>query len=217
MPAEMLRSIKEKVAPEHTALVIVDMVNDFVHPEGKAAVRGNRPLDFIHSIIPGIRRLLDAARDTGAMVVHIQHTTLQNGLSDSGPWLDSRLQATYSAVDVCMDGSWGQEIIAELQPQDGEAVVKKFRYGAFTGTNLDLVLSSAGIRTVVCCGASTNVCVEATAREAFALEYYVVLPRDACGSWSEPLHESSLATAGQRYAAVTHVDDVVDVWSGEGG
>jgi ureidoacrylate peracid hydrolase len=151
------------------------------------------------------------------MVVHIQHTTLLNGLSDSGPWLDARMQAIYSAVDVCMDGSWGQEIIQELQPADGEAVVKKFRYGAFAGTDLDLILRSAGIRTVVCCGASTNVCVEATAREAFALEYYVVLPRDACGSWSEALHDASLATAAQRYAAVTQVDDVVGVWTPEAG
>lgn len=213
MRTELLRTVEAKVAPQHTALVIVDMVNDFVHPEGKAATRGKRPLDFIRSVIPGIRGLVDAAREAGVLVVHIQHTTLLDDLSNSGPWLDSRMNATYSAVDVCMDGTWGQEIIEELQPESGEAVIKKYRYGAFAGTNLDLVLSSTGIRTVICCGASTNVCVEATAREAFALEYYVVLPRDACASWSEPLHEASLATAGQRYAAVTTVDDVAGVWS----
>jgi nicotinamidase-related amidase len=217
MRVEPLRTIEAKVAPEHTALVIVDMVNDFVHPEGKAATRGKRPLDFIHSIIPAIRQLLDAAREGGALVVHIQHTTLPDDLSNSGAWLDARMKAPYSAVDVCMEGTWGQQIIDQLQPEGGEAVVQKYRYGAFAGTNLDLVLRSAGIRTAICVGASTNVCVEATAREAFALDYYTVLPRDACASWSRELHEASLQTAEQRYAAVPSVDEILRAWSQAGG
>lgn len=209
-----MRELADKLDPAHTALVIVDMENDFVHPEGKAATRGDRPLDHIRAIIPEIRRLLDAARDAGAFVAHIQHTTLLNGLSDSPVWLDARLKAPYSAVDVCLDGTWGQQLIDELQPLDGEAVVQKYRYGAFVGTRLELVLRSAGVRTVVCVGAATNVCVEATAREAFAHEFYVVLPRQACGSWNADLHEGTLTTAAARYAAVCDVDEIVDRWSG---
>jgi ureidoacrylate peracid hydrolase len=208
-----MRELADKLDPAHAALVIVDMENDFVHPEGKGAKRGNRPLDHIRAIIPEIRRLLDAAREAGAFVAHIQHTTLLNGLSDSPVWLDARLKAPYSAVDVCLDGTWGQQIIDELQPAEGEAVVQKYRYGGFTGTRLELVLRSAGVRTAVCVGAATNVCVEATAREAFAHEFYVVLPRQACGSWNAELHEGTLATAAARYAAVCDVDDIVARWS----
>jgi nicotinamidase-related amidase len=212
-----MRELAEKLEPAHTALVIVDMENDFVHPEGKAATRGGRPLDHIHAIIPSIQELLAAARAASVLIVHIQHTTLADDLSNSGPWFDARMKATYSAIDVCLDGTWGQQIIDELRPLEGEAIVRKYRYGAFVGTNLDLVLRSAGIRTTVCCGAATNVCVEATAREAFSHEYYVVLPRQACGSWSASLHEASLATAAHRYASVCDVEEVVARWGSERG
>lgn len=209
---EPIATLEEKLRPAHTALLIVDMENDFVHVDGKASKLGKRPLGHIHAIVPHIRSLLDGAREAGAHVVHIQHTTLADGLSNSGPWLDARRKATYSAVDVCLEGTWGQKIIDELQPVPGEAVIQKYRYGAFVGTNVDLVLRTLGVRTVVCCGAATNVCVEATAREAFSHEYYVVLPRDACGSWDASLHEASLTTAGHRYAAVCGVGDVLEAW-----
>jgi nicotinamidase-related amidase len=212
------RTLAEKLAPRRCALAIVDMVNDFAHPQGKGALQGQRPLDHIRSIIPTIATLADAAREAGALVVHVQHTTLPDGLSSSGPWLDARLNAPYSAVEVCMAGTWGQEIVEELRPLTGDAVVQKHRYGAFIGTNLDQVLRSTAIETVVCCGASTNVCVEATAREAFAHDYYVVLPRDACASWDESLHEASLRTAASRYAAVCDAEEILGRWrAGAGG
>lgn len=207
-----MRALADKLDPTHAALLIVDMENDFVHPEGKGAKRGNRPLGHIQAIIPEIQRLLAAARGAGAFVAHIQHTTLRDSLSESGPWLDARMKAPYSAVDVCLEGTWGHQIIDQLQPDGGEAVVRKYRYGGFTGTNLELVLRSAGVRTVVCCGAATNVCVEATAREAFSHEFYVVLPRQACGSWNADLHDATLTTAEARYAAVCDVAEVLHRW-----
>jgi ureidoacrylate peracid hydrolase len=216
MPSEPIiyESLAEKVASEHTALLLIDMVNDFADPKGKAAVKGNRPLDHIRSIIPTLQRLREGARAAGALVVHVQHTALPNGASDSGAWLESRRRSKFSAVDVCIEGTWGQEVIEELRPLEGEPTVPKYRYGGFQGTNLERVLRSAEVRTVICCGASTNVCVEATAREAFAREIYVVLPEDGCASWSRPLHEASLETAANRYATVCEADDVLAVWSG---
>jgi ureidoacrylate peracid hydrolase len=159
-----------------------------------------------------MRRLLDAARRAGALVVHAQHTTLPGHASDSGPWLDARSRATYSVTDLCVQGSWGQQIIDELAPEGDDVVVQKYRYSAFAGTSLDLVLRSAGVRTVVCAGVSTNVCVEATAREAFSADYYVVLPEDACGSWSVPLHEAALETARHRYATVCAAGELTELW-----
>jgi nicotinamidase-related amidase len=209
-------SLEELLAPGRTALLLIDMVNDFVHPEGKAAVRGGRPLDHIHSIIPAMQRLREAARAAGALVVHVQHTTLRNGGSDSPVWLEARRRSKYSAVDVCVEGTWGHHVIDELRPADDEQVVRKYRYGGFIGTSLELVLRSRGIETVVCTGSSTNVCVEATAREAFSHEFYVVLPRDACASWDRSLHEASLETAQARYATVVDSDAILAAWSRAG-
>ena len=106
----------------------------------------------------------------------------------------------------------GPKVIDELAPGPGDAVVRKFRYSGFAGTSLDLVLRSRGIRTVVCAGVSTNVCVEATAREAFSHDYYVVYVGDACASWDMDLHAATLATARHRYAVVADTADLQQLW-----
>lgn len=210
---EVFTTLAAKAAPRHTALILIDMCNDFLHSEGKTAVRAGRDLSHGRRVIPDMRRLLEGARAAGVLVVHVQHTTLRDGRSDSGPWLEARRRATFSVIDLCVEGTWGQQIIDELTPEPTDVVIQKYRYSSFAGTNLELVLRSAEIRTVVCAGVSTNVCVEATAREAFSAEFYVVLPRDACGSWSPELHDATLETAQHRYAQVCTVDDLVSLWA----
>lgn len=209
----VLTTLEEKLRPDRAALVLVDMVNDFVHPEGKAAVRANRSLDAISPIIPRMQALLESARSAGCGVFHVQHTTLPDHASDSGPWLDARSRATYSVEDICMEGTWGQRFLEELTPAATEPVVKKHRYSGFAGTNLEMLLRGARRETVVVCGASTNVCVESTARDAFSRDFYVVWPEDASGSWSADLHRSALESAGHRYATVCSTDDVLAVWN----
>lgn len=208
----MLSSLEEKIHPAHTALLLIDMVNDFIDVRGKTASRANRPLDHARAVIPSMQGLLAGARRAGVMVVHVQHTTLLDHASDSGPWLDARTRATYSVEDICLDGSWGQQIIDELAPLAGESIVQKYRYSGFAGTNLDLILRSSARKTVVCAGVSTNVCVEATAREAFSLDYYTVLAGDACASWDSSLHDAALASAGHRYATVCTAEKAAQVW-----
>lgn len=209
---QVLRTLGEKVQPKSTALLIVDMVNDLVHPDGKAAKVANRPLEHVEEVLPNIERLLDLARQAGAMIVHIQHTTLEHGVGGSGPWLDVRSRATYGLLEFCVAGTWGQQVIDRLEPKPGEAVVQKHRYSGFVGTNLDLVLRAANRQTVIVSGVSTNVCVEATARDALSHDYYTILPGDACASWSRHLHDASLETAGHRYATVCVVDDLAEAW-----
>src|SRR5262249_45846367 len=148
--ASVLSTIAEKVAPDRAALVIVDMSNDLVDPAGKTAARSGRPIEHARAIIPGLERLLEGARRSGVPVYFIVHTTLPDGESDSGPWIDARSRATFSVLDLCVDGSWGQEIIAELAPRSHEHLVKKYRYGAFVGTNLDLLLRAERRSSVIC-------------------------------------------------------------------
>jgi ureidoacrylate peracid hydrolase len=210
---EPLTTVPEKVAPQRVALVVIDMSNDLVDPNGKTAVRSGRPVEHAQAILPALVRLVEAARGADVPVFFVAHTTLPDGASDSGPWLDARSRATFSVLDLCVDGTWGQEIVADLAPLPGERIVKKYRYSAFVGTNLDVLLRAHGCESVVCTGVSTNVCVEATARDAFAHDYYVVIPSDAVASWDPNLHEATLASAGQRYAAVSTVDEIVAVWA----
>lgn len=209
--------LASKLARERAALVVIDMCNDFLHPQGKTAQRAGRPIEAARTVVPVIAQLIAAARAGGVPVFHAQHTTLPRGLSDSGPWADARSRAAYSVPDICLAGTWGQRIVDELAPASGEPVVRKYRYSAFAGTELDLLLRTARRETVVCCGVSTNSCVEATAREAFSHEYYVVIPRDGCASWERSLHEATLATAAARYAEVVSAAEVVTAWNPAGG
>lgn len=208
----VLSRLEDKVAPAHTALLVIDMCNDFLDPEGKTATRAQRRIEDARAVIPTLAALIGAARSGGVRVVYANHCTRLDGSSLSGPWLDARSRATYSVEDLCLEGSWGGEVIRELTPEKDDFVLAKYRYSGFAGTNLDAMLRSYGIRTVLCTGVSTNVCVEATAREAFSLDYYVVLPADACASWDAELHAASLRTAAHRYATVCTVAELSACW-----
>lgn len=208
----VLSRLEDKVRPAWTALLVIDMVNDFLDPKGKTAALAGRPIDFARSVIPAQQRLLAAARRAGVQIVHVTHTTRRDYACASGPWLDARSRATYSVEDICLEDTWGAEVIEELAPLGGEPVVHKYRYSGFAGTNLDAVLRGHEVKTVICMGVSTNACVEATAREAFSLDYYVVLPADCCASWSIPLHEATLETAGHRYAVVCSQEELAATW-----
>jgi len=210
--SQILRTLRSKVEPQHCALLVIDMQNDFLHEQGKARQEGARNLAPMLEMIPRQAELIAAARVARVPVVYVLQTTLAGGASSSNVWIEARTRARYSGQEMCLDGSWGQEVISELKPRPGDQVVKKHRYSGFVGTNLDLLLGSLGCRTVICAGTSTNVCVEATAWDAFHHEYYVVYATDACASWDMALHASTLATAERRYATVASVSELTDCW-----
>jgi len=149
------------VDPRTTALIIVDMQNDFVNPGGALAVATAPPT------IPAIQRLLALARDTRMRVFFTQDTH-EEGDPEFPIWGRHVLR-----------GTWGWQIVDELAPRPGERVLEKLRYDGFFGTPLDHELRLAGIQTVVVCGTVANICVLHTAGSAALLGYRVILPIDA--------------------------------------
>jgi ureidoacrylate peracid hydrolase len=208
---EMLVELKDIIKPDHTALIIVDMQKDFCR-EGFRCWESGRDIRPAQKIIPTIRLILDGARRKNVFVIHVIFWTLCNHLSDSGPWLAQRRRSTYSSELVGMEGTEGAEVIEELAPVPEEVIVRKHRYSGFTGTDLDLVLRSNGIRSVIITGVSTNACVETTLRDAFELEYYVVLVEDCVASWSEKLHEATLENVRHRFGHVCTSNDILEIW-----
>ena len=95
---------------------------------------------------------------------------------------------------------------------DGDETVDKFRYDAFLGTNLDFLLRARGIRTVVCTGTATNVCVKSTARAAHMRDYHLVLIGDCCASTNQDLHDATLRNVERSFGIVTSAETVVEVW-----
>lgn len=208
----MLGGLAERVAPLHTALLIVDMQKDFCVEGMGASRRPGRDLTRTRAIIPGLAALRRAAREGGALVVHIGFWTLPRHLSDDGPWLAQRRAATYASDSFAMAGSEGAQFIDELAPGEGEAVVHKHRYSGFKGTDLDMILRARGIRTCVVTGVSTNVCVESTYRDAFEHGYYVVVPGDGTASWSKELGEASLQNVAHRFGLVSTIEEIAALW-----
>lgn len=206
--------LDDKLRTDRTALLVIDMLNDFLHPDGKTAAKAARPIGHARAAIGVIADLMEAARRSGVLVVLVNHVTRADGSSGSPAWWDARSRAAYSLPDICLEGTWGAKVIDELAPEpDGpELMIQKYRYSGFAGTNLDMALRSRGITTVVCAGVSTNACVEATAREAFSHDYFVVYPSDACASWDESLHQATLLTAQKRYAEVLTADEITKTW-----
>ena len=214
MEPQMLPTLAERISPEHTALVIIDMQKDLVL-DGFLTHQAGRDLAATRSIIPNLERLLTAARRAGVIVGHVGFSTLPDHASDSGPWLAQRRRSAYTSDTLCMAGSEGAEFIEELAPADGELVIHKHRFSAFKGTDLDMVLRARGVQTMITTGVSTNVCVESTLRDAFETGYYVAIPSDATASWNMDLHEATLQTVSHRFGLVTTTEEILAAWEAE--
>jgi nicotinamidase-related amidase len=147
--------------PASTALVIIDMQNDFVRDEGTLQV------ESAHSTVEAISRLLELARERG-MCIAFSQDTHDPGDPEFEIWPEHALR-----------GTWGWEMIDELGPREGELVVQKVRYDAFYGTQLDHMLRLWGVKTIVLCGTVANICVHYTAASAALRWYDVVIPKDA--------------------------------------
>jgi nicotinamidase-related amidase len=149
------------VDPARTALVVIDMQNDFVQRGGSLLVPD------AEATIPAIRRLLELARLNRMRVVYGQDTH-HRGDPEWEMW-----------PEHCLEGSWGWEIIAELAPGVDDTVLRKVRYDAFFGTSLDYLLRLWGVDTLIICGTVANIGVQYTAASAALRWYHVVIPRDA--------------------------------------
>ena len=162
---EVFTELPELVDPAHTALLLIDMQRDFVEADG-AFGRLGIDLSMYRESLPRLARLLSDARRATVLVIHVQNTTLAGRMSDSPAQIrfNLRMHAGSRRDDVLfrysVEGTPGHEFVKDLTPETGEPVVSKYRSSAFWGTNLELLLRSNGIKTVVIGGCTTEGCVE---------------------------------------------------------
>jgi ureidoacrylate peracid hydrolase len=210
----MLSTLRDKVSPQHAALLLVDVQNDFC-AEGGAMHREGRDLTLVQRMVPRLEHLLEAARAAGVPRVWIRNvynTGPNHYLSET--WLEQarrRRNGAYVQFPVCEAGQWNGDFY-RIRPLPDEVIVTKHRYGAFESTDLDLVLRSRGIRTVIMTGVATNVCVETTARQAFLRDYYVVFLSDCTATYAQAAHDATLYNIDQFFGEVAASDDVMACW-----
>lgn len=215
----VLHSWQEQVRPSHTAVVLVDLQNDFVHPDGwvsRQQVPGFLGDTGIEAVLERAAVLLDAARAMQVPVVFVRMIGDDKYLSPAMRALYSRNHGHQRPACVA-EGTWGADLYGELQPSGraSEYLLDKHRYSAFIGTRLDQVLRSNGVRTIVVGGVATSGCVESTARDGFMLDYYVVLAGDACGDYEPQRHRASLEKLGLSFGHVVGVDEIAAAWQKE--
>ena len=149
-------------------------------------------------------------------------TVLPNRLSESPAQIrfNLRLHRAKNAAEeplaYALEGSTGQEFVPGLEPGLGELVVKKYRSSGFWGTNLDLLLKSNGIKSVVVTGCTTEGCVESTARDAMFNDYYVVIASDAVASDEPAQHEASMFLMSHRFDLAT-AEEIGSSWTATSG
>lgn len=173
--------------PATTALVMIDWQRDFVEPGGFGETLGN-DVSLLRAGIPGAKRLLDACRAAGLLVVHTREAHRAD-LADCPPAKRLRGNPSLRIGDVgpmgriLVAGAPGAEIIPELFPVAGEIVIDKPGKGAFHATPFGEVLAGHGIRSLVFGGVTTEVCVQTTMREANDRGYECLLVEDATESY----------------------------------
>lgn len=214
---EILDSWEAQADPRHTALVLIDLQNDFVHADGWVAqqqVPGFLGDTGIDAVLARSQDLLDAARAADVPVVYVR-------MLGDDKYLSPSMHAQYmrnhghERPTCVQEGTWGADFFGDLRPAGigTEFLLDKHRYSAFIGTRLDQILRSNGIRTVVVSGVATSGCVESTIRDGFMLDYYVVIPEDACGDYDAGRHTATLTKMDLSFGYVVTVDEVAKVWA----
>lgn len=198
--------------PPHatTAFVIVDMQKDYVHPDG-AYGRAGKPAAAIAALPARHRKLAKAMRAAGGWIVST-HFTLVPG-RDGEPFMSPHLKnlRPFLGRGDFAPGSFGHELIADLQPSDLQ--VEKVAFSAFYQSRMEWMLARAGIRTLIFGGIVTNGGVASTVRDAHVRDFHTIVLADGCAAFNQSAHEASIAAL----ATISEIATVEEMVAALGG
>lgn len=166
-----------------TAIIVVDMLNDFV----TGALKCDRGL----AIVPHVKDLLDGARKAGVPVIFSNDAHIKGVDHELKLWGDHAIA-----------GTKGAEVIPELGPVEGDYIVPKRRYSGFFQTTLDMLLRELGVKTVVLTGLHAHMCVRHTAADAYQNGYEVVAASDCMDSFTKEDYEYGIKYLRDTYGAL---------------
>lgn len=210
------KTVSERKEPwtidrERTALLVIDMQNDFVK-EGAVL-----EVPKIRNQIPKIRRLIETCRELGIPVIYTKQVYRA----------DSKVKPLILEMFPLLgkkglrDGTEGAEIYSEIEPKPGDIVVRKMGFSAFYNTELESILRNINgrrnVETVIICGTVTNICCESTARDAFERDYKVVFGSDITSAWTNEFQTLTLKNIEYAFGRVMTCDKIINALKhGEG-
>ncbi|HYD57623.1 MAG TPA: isochorismatase family cysteine hydrolase [Burkholderiales bacterium] len=193
------------LSPRSAALLVVDVQNDFCHPDGFFGKLGF-DLGAVHAAVARIEALLPEARRAGVPVIFVamEHDPRTN----SPAWV-----ARYPAprADACVAGTWGAQLY-RVTPEAGEPLVIKHRYSPFVGSNIEYLLRATERRSLLVAGVASNICVEAVLRDAFNRDYDVALVEDCAAAYTPGEHQSTVSNTRAFLGRVLRSEVLVEHW-----
>jgi len=180
---------------KESALIVVDMVVDFTQPKGLVFYPQNR------EILPRIVRLIEICRQHDMLIVFMRHSYRKDkpdkNLSTMRP--------------NCIEGTGGDELDPMLHVDPvRDYVIRKRRYSAFFGTDLDLVLREHGIKNVIIVGTKTNVCIRSTVTDAYNLYYNTIVVSDCVATNDETINRIHLDDISRYFGTVITTEELIE-------
>jgi nicotinamidase-related amidase len=188
------------------ALVLIDFVNDIVHPDGKVAKFGTPAHAAERDTVRNARKALDHARAEGTKVVFVRVAFDEGHPELAG--LTAPFYVSHRENGWLVRDTWGTEFLEELQPRPGEAIVEKSRINPFTSDAFEDELR--GIDRIVLAGVATNLAVEETVRNGAARGYDVTVLEDCCASNDQAMHAFSIEKIIPKFATVSNSAGYID-------
>ncbi len=205
-------TLEEIVDPKHTAVVVHEMLNDFLKPGGIGTENTGGVVD-VSVIIPPIVNLMDAARKKNARIVYVRFTKYK----DYRTWSDPMISRSYKKIMdpntkvSTLEGSWGHQVIDEIKPQEGDIVVNKFRTDSFFQTNLDMILRSNGIRTFIMVGFGAEAGQVPTVTHGVNIGYFAVSPKDCIHPTDIKWYDEAIKMLND-WSIMTTSSEIIKAW-----
>jgi ureidoacrylate peracid hydrolase len=202
-----MMNLTEKIDPRYTALVVIDIQNDFASPDGLLAKSG-RDMSMVQPMMEKIQETIGTAEQAGVPVFYTQQIYNRSKLTDLQKE-QYDLDGKYVTCDLATDGYK----FYKINPKP-EFTFIKYNYNIFSNPELEKALNSRGVKTLVMAGLDTYWCVETAIRNAFDLGYKVVVPEDlvACNGKHRDLHNRTLELVKRTFGVVTTSAEINTIW-----
>jgi ureidoacrylate peracid hydrolase len=196
------------IAPNRTALLVIDCQVDFGLPGGEMARRG-ADMTAPQAAVAKAESLVEVARGAGVPVVFVRLLTHPGG--ENRIAREAKQRRGDDEPDLCVEGTRGADFIGP-RPKPGEGVISKIRYDAFARTGLADQLHTQGVDTLVLCGLTTECCVASSAWSGFEQDFHIFIAQDACAAYDEGLHRHALKALMLSGAVVAECDEFATAW-----
>lgn len=197
---------KQPFRPEASALIVIDLANDFVYAGGVIADAGGKEYQSrAQAIIPNLEKLIDAGRRAGVTIVYATDAHTED---------DSEL---HKWPPHAMKGTEWAEVVSQLAPRPGDVVIEKRTYSPFVSSDIDTELRRRGIQRLYVTGLHTDCCARHTSGDAFQRGYELVWVTDALEAFTEEAHRAGIEYFKTWYASdpdrqLRTTEDVIAEW-----